>query len=63
MSMRVLGPNLEDFGPKLEQNKPFELLKNNVSFAFNRPSTVLHFYSNRKDFFQIHETLQHLSSL
>ena len=37
MSMRVLGPNLEDFGPKLEENKPFEFLKKNVSFAFQRP--------------------------
>ena len=44
MSMRVLGPNLEDFGPKLEENKPFEFLKKNVSFVFHRPSTVLLFY-------------------
>ena len=40
-SMRVLGPNLEDFGPKLDENEPFELLKKNVSFVFHRPSTVL----------------------
>ena len=44
MSMRVLGPNLEEFGPKLEENKPFEFLKKNVSFVFHRPSTVLLFY-------------------
>ena len=44
MSMRALGPNLEDFGPKLEENKPFEFLKKNVSFVFHRPSTVLLFY-------------------
>ena len=43
VSMRVLGPNLEDFGPKLEENKPFEFLKKNVSFVFHRPSTVLLF--------------------
>ena len=44
MTMRVLGPNLDDFGPKLEENKPFEFLKKNVSFGFLRPSTVLLFY-------------------
>ena len=50
ISMRVLEPNLEDFGPKLEENKPFEFLKKNVSLVFHRPSTLLLFYWNRKDF-------------
>ena len=44
MSMTVLGPNLENFGPEMEENKPFEFLKKNVSFGFLRPSTVLLFF-------------------
>ena len=48
--MTVLGPNLESFGPEMEENKPFEFLKKNVSFGFLRPSTVLLVYQNRKDY-------------
>ena len=40
MSMTVLGPNLENFGPEMEENKPFEFLKKNVSFVFHRPLTT-----------------------
>ena len=40
----ILGPNLEYFEPKLEENKPFEFLKKNVSFVFYRPLTLLLFY-------------------
>ena len=38
--MRELGPNMEDFGPRLEENKPFEFSKKNVSFVFHRPLTA-----------------------
>ena len=46
MTMWVLGPNLEHFGPKLEENKPFEILKKNVSLGRHCLSAT--FVSNRK---------------
>ena len=46
MSMRALGPNLEHFGPKLEENKPFEILKKNVSLGRHCLSAT--FVTNRK---------------
>ena len=31
MCLGIVGPNLKHFGAKLEENKPFEILKKNVS--------------------------------